>query len=112
MQTAAISLGVGLWIAALTVRYRDFQHLVPFLTQLWMYATPVIYPMSAIPAKWRIVSLLNPMTAIVELYRRAFFGTGYLNWNYLFISAVLTVITLFSGLLIFNRVERTFVDTI
>jgi lipopolysaccharide transport system permease protein len=112
LQTAAIGLGVGLWISALTVRYRDFQHMVPFLTQIWFYSTPVIYPMSTIPEKWRLVSLLNPMTGIVELYRRAFFGVGYMNPEYMLISATVTLLILLSGLLIFNRVERNFVDTI
>lgn len=111
-QTAAISLGVGLWIAALTVRYRDFQHLVGFMVQLWFYATPVIYPMSVIPDKWHFVSLINPMTAIVELYRRAFFGMGYLNPEYLIVAGIITFVTLFSGLLLFNKVERTFVDMV
>jgi lipopolysaccharide transport system permease protein len=112
LQTAAIGLGVGLWIAALTVRYRDFQHLVGFMVQLWFYATPVIYPMSVIPPQWHFISLMNPMTAIIELYRRAFFGMGYLNPEYLIAAAVISLLTLFSGLLFFNKVERTFVDMI
>lgn len=112
IQTAAISLGVGLWIAALTVRYRDFQHLVPFAIQIWMYATPIIYPISSIPEKWRFVTLLNPMAAIVESYRYAFFGVGSLNFQYMAISAGITFFVLFSGLLFFNKVERTFVDMI
>lgn len=112
LQTAAISLGVGLWMSALTAKYRDLRFLMGFLVQLWMYATPVIYPMSIIPEKWRPLAAINPMAAIVELYRYAFFGVGSLNFNYLLISAVTTVFVLLSGVLIFNRAERTFIDTV
>lgn len=112
IQTAAISLGVGLWIAALTVRYRDFQHLVPFMIQIWMYATPIIYPLSAIPPKWQFLTWLNPMASIVESYRYAFFGVGAVDLSYLSLSLLLTLLTLVSGVLIFNKVERTFVDMI
>lgn len=112
LETAAVSLGIGLWIAALTVKYRDFQHLVSFLVQLWMYATPVIYPVSSIPDRWQFLTVLNPMSGIVESYRYAFFGTGFVDFRYLMTSAGLVLFSLVTGLLIFNRVERTFVDTI
>ena len=112
LETAAVGLGVGLWIAALTVKYRDFQHLVSFLVQLWMYATPVIYPISSIPERWQFLTVLNPMSGIVESYRYAFFGTGFVDWRYLSISAGLVFFSLVTGLLVFNKVERTFVDTI
>lgn len=112
LQTVAIGLGVGLWIASLTVKYRDFQHLVPFMTQIWMYATPIIYPVSAIPEAWRFVLALNPMSGIVESYRYAFFGAGFVDPRYLMISAAVTIVILTGGLLTFNKVQRTFVDTI
>ncbi len=112
LQTAAISLGVGLWISALTTKYRDFQHLVGFLTQLWMYVTPVIYPLSVVPTRWRFVLALNPMSGVVEAYRYAFFGTGLVDPAYLLISAVVTLTILITGLIIFSKVERTFVDWI
>lgn len=112
LQTAAISLGVGLWISALTAKYRDFKFLMEFLIQLWMYATPVIYPMSVIPGKWKVLLAINPMAIVVESYRYAFFGTGSLNFNYLLISAITTVIILLSGILIFNKTQRTFIDTV
>ena len=83
-----------------------------FLIQLWMYATPVIYSMSVIPEKWRPVLAINPMAPILESYRYAFFGTSSLNFNYLLISAVTTVFVLLSGIFIFNKVERTFIDTV
>jgi len=112
LQTAAISLGVGLWLSALTAKYRDLRFLVGFLTQLWMYATPIVYPMSIVPEKWRPALAINPMAPIVELYRYAFLGTGFLNLNCLLISAVITIFVLLTGILIFNRTERTFLDTV
>ncbi|MCQ9204968.1 MAG: ABC transporter permease [Omnitrophica bacterium] len=112
VQAAAFSLGVGLWISALTTKYRDLVFLMGFLTQLWLYATPVIYPVSAIPAHWRFIMAINPMAAIVDFYRYAFFGTLALSSKYLFLSVVTTMVVLVSGLLAFNKVERTFVDTI
>jgi len=112
LQTAAIGLGVGLWMSALTAKYRDFVHISGFLTQLWMYATPVVYPLSVVPEKWRWVSAINPMSGIVEAYRYAFLGTGTVSPLYLGISAVTTVILLFTGVLVFSRTERTFIDTV
>ena len=112
IQTAAIGLGVGLWMSALTAKYRDFFHLSAFLTQLWMYATPVVYPLSVIPEKWKWVSAVNPMTGIVECYRYAFLGAGTIQPLYLAISVGTTVLLLVSGILIFSKTERTFIDTV
>lgn len=110
LQTAVFSLGVGLWLSALTAKYRDFAFLTGFIVQVWMYATPVIYPISLIPEKWRLLVMINPMAPIVESYKYAFLGAGTLNLGYLLISAVITVIVLLTGILIFNKVERTFID--
>ena len=110
LQTAALALGFGLWISALTTKYRDFAFLTGFIVQVWMYATPVIYPLSLIPEKWRLLVMLNPMAPIVESFKYAFLGAGTLNYGYLTISAVITVIVLLTGILIFNKVERTFID--
>ena len=107
-----IGLGVGLWMSALTAKYRDFSFLSGFLTQLWMYATPVIYPLSAIPDRWKWVAAVNPMAGIVESYRYAFLGAGTVDVRYLALSAATGVALLFTGLLAFNRVERTFIDTV
>ncbi|OIO52298.1 MAG: hypothetical protein AUJ11_00720 [Parcubacteria group bacterium CG1_02_44_65] len=96
----------------MTVKYRDFQHLVGFSIQLWMYATPIIYPLSVIPRKWKLLFVLNPMSGIVEGYRYAFFGTGFVNADYMICSAIVTVLVLIAGILVFNKIERTFVDTI
>lgn len=112
LQTAAIGLGVGLWMSALTAKYRDFVLVSGFLTQLWLYATPVVYPLSAVSEKWRWVSAINPMSGIVETYRYAFLGAGTVNPFYLGISVVTTVLLLVTGLLVFSRTERTFIDTV
>lgn len=112
LQTAAIGLAVGLWMSALTAKYRDFVHVSTFLTQLWMYATPVVYPMSVVPEKWRWVIAINPMSGIVETSRYAFLGAGTVSPLYLGISAVTTLILLFTGVLVFSRTERTFIDTV
>lgn len=111
LQVVLFALGVGLWVSALTAKYRDLSFMMGFIVQLWMYATPVIYPVSVIPANYRFILALNPVAAIIDLYRYAFFGTVYLSYKYLLISIGTTVFVLFSGLLAFNRVERTFVDT-
>ena len=112
LQTAAIGLGVGLWMSALTAKYRDFMHLTTFLTQLWMYATPVVYPLSVIPDRWKWVSMANPMSGIVESYRYAFLGAGTVRPAFLATSMITTVILLVSGILIFSRTEKTFIDTV
>lgn len=112
LQTACIALGVGLWMSSMTAKYRDFVHLTGFMTQLWMYATPVVYPLSEVPEKWRWVAQINPMTGIVETYRYAFLGAGTVSVGTLAVSAVTTVVLLLSGILIFSRTERTFIDTV
>lgn len=112
LQTAAIGLGVGLWMSALTAKYRDFVHVSGFMNQLWLYATPVVYPMSAVPETWRWVFAMNPMSGIVETYRYAFLGAGTVSSVHLGISVLTTVILLVSGLLVFSRTERTFIDTV
>lgn len=111
-QVAVFSLGIGLWITALSAKYRDILFLLSFLTQLWMYATPVIYPMSLVPQAWRWVMILNPMSSVVETFKYAFFGTGIFNIKYTLISLAIVFSIFVSGLLVFNRAERTFIDTI
>jgi lipopolysaccharide transport system permease protein len=112
LQIGALSLGVGLWMSALTAKYRDFTHLSTFVVQLWMYATPVIFPLSMIPEKWRWLVVLNPMTMPVESMKYIFLGQGNVDPIYLGISVAVSVTVVLSGLLIFQKVERTFVDVI
>jgi lipopolysaccharide transport system permease protein len=112
LQIAALSLGVGLWLSALTAKYRDFTHLSGFIVQIWMYATPVIYPLSQIPERWRWVVVLNPMTMPVETIKYMLLGQGVVVPFYLALSVSMTMVLLLSGVLVFNRVEKTFVDTV
>jgi len=115
LQSAALSLGLGLFMSALTAKYRDLVHLSPLLIQLWMYATPVIIPLSQFPEKWnqwRWVVAINPMTSIVESFRLTLLGTGTVEPLYLVCSVAFTVVILAVGLLLFGKVEKTFVDTV
>ena len=112
LQSAATSLGVGFWISALTTKYRDFVHVSSFLTQLWMYGTPVVFPLSVISEKWRWVICLNPMTGVVELYRYCLLGVGTVDPGYTGLSVLTSVVLLLSGLFAFTRAERTFIDTV
>jgi lipopolysaccharide transport system permease protein len=112
VQIAALGLGVGLWLSALTVKYRDFTFLTGFIIQVWMYATPVIYPLSQIPEKWHWVALLNPMAAPLETLKYMFLGHGIIISAHIAVSIMTTLLLLVSGMLVFNRVERTFVDIV
>lgn len=110
LHTALIGLGLGLWMAALTAKYRDFSHLVPFLTQLLLYATPVIFPASAVPEAWRWVLFLNPMAANVESYRLLLLGSASVTVIDIAFSVTLGLALLLSGLFLFQRTSRTFAD--
>jgi lipopolysaccharide transport system permease protein len=112
VQVAALSLGVGLWLAAITARFRDFTVLAGFLIQLWMYATPIIYPLSQIPARYRWLAWVNPMTVPTELSRWMLLGTGTISLDLTLMSIALTLFFLATGLMLFNRTEKTFVDII
>ena len=109
---AALGLGTGIIVSALTTRYRDLQILITFGVQLAMYATPVIYPLSMISESKRWILLLNPMTGLVETFRYAFLGAGSFEPIYLAYSAATTLVLLFVGIILFNHVERTFMDTV
>ena len=106
------ALAVGIWLSALNVRYRDVRYAVPFLVQLWMFATPVAYAASLVPDRWRWVYAINPMTGVVEGFRWALIDTGSAPGLVLVVSAAATVALLVSGLFYFRRVERTFADVI
>ena len=113
VQTGLLGMGCGLILSSITARYRDISSLVPIGTQLWMYATPVVYPLSRLPSGViRRTVLLNPVTMCMEVYRRALFGIGQVQWRYLFCSWAVTAGILLLGLLLFSHVERTFLDTV
>jgi lipopolysaccharide transport system permease protein len=107
--TIAAALGAGLTLAALTVSYRDFRYLQQFLLQSWLFLSPVIYPLSLVPERFRELWALNPLTGIIEGYRSAFFGTPW-DWSALGISAAVTSAMLLFGLYYFRKTERRFAD--
>ena len=111
LMTALFSLGVGTWMSALNVKYRDVRFALPFLIQLWLFVSSVILPSSSIPTKWRWLLNLNPMSGIIEGYRSALFGLPF-DWPALSIAAVLTLLVLLYAIYAFSRVERSFADII
>ncbi len=112
IEMAALGLGVGILVSSFTTKYRDLAYLLGFGVQLWMYATPVVYPLSQIPDQWRWVYFMNPMAAIVEVFRYAFTGAGSVNFQNLLSSVCITIILLFAGIIFFSRIEKTFMDTV
>lgn len=109
---AFLGLGLGLIISALTTKYRDLSFLVTFGIQLMMYTTTVIYPLSITPGKFRKLIAINPMTGVIETFRNIFLGKGEISFDTLGYSLIFTIVALLLGLLIFNKVEKNFIDTI
>jgi lipopolysaccharide transport system permease protein len=109
--TLIASIGVSVILAALTVSYRDVKYISPFLIQIWMYATPVIYPVSVVPEKWRWVLSLNPMCGVIDGCRSALFGKTF-YWNNLLLSALISFLLFIVGLIYFKNVEYRFADII
>jgi lipopolysaccharide transport system permease protein len=106
------ALGVGLWLSALNVRYRDVRYALPFLTQTWLFATPVAYSSSIVPESWRSLYALNPMVGVVDGFRWALLGTNEPPGLTALVSFGAVSVLLFTGLLYFRRTERTFADTL
>lgn len=109
---ALLGLGFGMVISALTTKYRDLTFLIGFGVQLLMYGSPVIYPLSTVPEKYQWIIKLNPMTSIIDTFKHAFMGTGSFDGYNLLYSAVFAVCILFLGLVVFNKVEKSFIDTV
>ncbi len=112
IHIAFLGTGTGLIISSLTTKYRDLNVLVSFGLTLWMYLTPVVYPVSQIPESFRFIMLLNPVAPIVETFRYAFLGSGSFEWFFLLISAAVTAVLLILGMIVFNQVEKNFIDTV
>ena len=112
VQIALLGLGVGIVISSLTTKYRDLTILVSFGVQLWMYVTPVVYPVSGLSGRMKGFLLLNPVAPIINNFRYALLGCGTMEWGYWYISLIVTGAILFLGTVIFNRVEKTFMDTV
>jgi lipopolysaccharide transport system permease protein len=111
LQMALLALGVGLLSAAMTVKYRDLRHALPFIIQLWMFASPVIYPASVVPEKWKWLLLINPVAGIIEGFRAALTGRPF-DWLHLSVSAATTFALLFFSVYVFRRFEDTFADVV
>ncbi|MFI5174832.1 MAG: ABC transporter permease [Terriglobia bacterium] len=109
--TTLLASAFGMWMAALSVKYRDVRHALPFIIQLWMFATPIIYPLSLVPPTWRWLIALNPLTGIIEGYRASLFGHP-MDWTGLAVSAGLTLIFTYFFAHIFRHMERSFADVI
>lgn len=112
VQTAILGLGIGITVSSVTTKYRDLTILVSFGMQLWMYASPTVYSISEIPENLRNIYLLNPLAPIITIWRYAFLGTGTLPLAAWGVSWIITVAMLFIGVLLFNKVEKTFMDTV
>jgi len=106
------AVGIGLWLSALNVLFRDINYVLPFLTQFWMYLTPIAYPSSMVPSKWQAIYALNPMTGVVEGFRWALLGTGQPPGIMTLISSIVAVVLLVSGMFYFRRMERLFADMV
>ena len=112
LQMAMLSLGVGVIISSLTTKYRDLVMLVGFGVQLWMYGTPVAYDIGIVPAKYMGLYMLNPMTPVINNFRLAFLGLGSFDLPHYLLSWAVTFVVLVIGIVLFNRVEKTFMDTV
>ena len=111
-QIILLSIGVGTLISSLTSKYRDFTFILTFSIQLWMFATPVVYPLSVVPDKYKILMNFNPMTSIIESFREIFFGSSSINFSYIMISLSITIFLFLFGILMFNKTQRKFIDTV
>lgn len=112
LHMALLGLGFGVIVSSVTTKYRDLSMLVSFGVQLWMYATPIAYSLAEVPEKWQNIYMLNPVTPVIEAFRYAFLGAGTFSIKYYIISWASTLVVLLVGILLFNRVEKTFMDTV
>ena len=111
-QMALLGQGLGMIISSLTTKYRDLSYILNFGIQLLMYASPIVYPLSIVPEKYRLIIINNPMTPIIEIFRNALLGTGQINMIMYIYSIVMTLFLFIIGLIIFNKVEKSFIDTV
>lgn len=111
-QMAFTGLGFGMIVSSLTTKYKDLTFLINFAVQLLMYASPIVYPMSVVPEKYKWIIMLNPFTSIIEIFKNSFFGCGYMNIYWISYSFCFSIIVFLLGTIIFNKVEKSFIDTI
>jgi lipopolysaccharide transport system permease protein len=110
--TFICAVGVGLWLSALNVEYRDIRYAIPFIIQIWMFVSPVIYPVSMVKEKYQWLMALNPMGGVINAYRASLLGHQPIDWTLLGISAAIILILFFSGMYYFRRMEKTFADVV
>lgn len=107
-----LALAIGLWLGPINVRFRDIKHTVPFMLQIGMYASPIVYPLSQVPDEWKTLYSLNPMVGVIEGFRWAVFDRGALDFTALGISLAVVLVALFTGMVFFKKMERSFADVI
>jgi len=112
LHAAIVSLGAGLLLSSCTAKYRDLQYVLPLIIQVWLYLTPVIYPLSEVPARFRWLVALNPLSVVVEMSRYVLLGQGSVHFGQYLYSLAASVVFFFIGVMIFQRTERTFIDTV
>jgi lipopolysaccharide transport system permease protein len=110
-MTTLLAVGIGMWLSALNVKYRDIRYAIPFGVQLLMFASPIIYPVTMVPERWRWLYRLNPLTPLIEGYRAAFFG-GAFEWGALALAAVISLLIFLAAMIDFKRMERTLADLV
>lgn len=110
--TFLCAVGVGLWLSAMNVQYRDIRYAIPFLVQLWMFITPVIYPVSMVPEKYQWLLALNPMGGVINAFRASLLGHKPIDWLLLWISALVILLIFFSGMYYFKKMEKIFADVV
>lgn len=106
------ALALGLWLGPMNVRFRDIKHIIPFMIQIWMYASPIVFPISVVPEKWRLIYSLNPMVGVIEGFRWALLGKDSPDFQIIGISALLITLMLVGGIIYFKKMERSFADLI
>ena len=112
IQMMILGLGVGILVSSLVTKYRDLTFAMTFAVQIWMYITPIVYPLSEVPERFRIIYVLNPMVSIVETFRGALLGVSSIENHQIFLSILVTLTIFFFGIIMFNRIEKTFMDTV
>ena len=109
---AIMSIGFGILISSLTTKYRDLSFLLTFAMQLWMYATPIVYPLSLVPENFKIFYLINPMSCVIEYFRLSFFSVGSITFSSLLLSIIISFSFFIIGIFLFSKIEKNFMDTI
>jgi lipopolysaccharide transport system permease protein len=112
LMTIILATGVGMTLSALNVKYRDVKYTIPFIMQLWLFISPIIYPSSAVPEKYRYLLGLNPMSGLIEAFRNSLIGKNPIDWNLLFISLIIILTIMIIGIYYFKKAERFFADVI